>query len=107
MPVVVGAGPGPGGGAGDVARVEEAEATCHVAAVGDKGDVHFGWLVEVLLGVEVSKRWVLLLALCGHALPGPSFHLGAQIQCFVSQRAAPKLLFLRSSGLSIFGRAEK
>lgn len=105
--MVVGAGPGPGGGAGYVARVEEAEATCHVAAVGDKGDVHFGWLVEVLLGVEVSKRWVLLLALCGHALPGPSFHLGAQIQCFVSQRAAPKLLFLRSSSLSIFGRAEK
>lgn len=59
MPAVVGAGPGPGGGAGDVARVEEAEAACHVAAVGDKGDVHVGWLVEVLLGVvcvEVGKR---------------------------------------------------
>lgn len=67
--MVVGAGSGPGGGAGDVARVEEAEATSHVAAVGDKGDVHFGRMVEVLLAfVWWCKRWVLLLALCGHAL---------------------------------------
>lgn len=100
----------PGGRAGDVARVEEAEAAGHVAAVGDEGDVHFGRMMEVLLGcvggVE-EGRWVLLLALSGHALGRRSIWGPRSNVLSLSQQRRSCCFSARVACQSIFGRAEK